>query len=495
VSVTFDGLPANQKTLQRLGGSLVPDNFVSTFPHPECEDLRIAAIFDACHMMKLARTVLDEYQVINIPGVGKAKWQHIQMLHNKQNEEGLTLANKVTKAHVSYKTQKMKVKLAVQVLSSSCARALKFLRTSGDEQFVDSTATELYLERMDKLFDILNCRSARGKGYKSPITASNARSRIAFLKEMKEFLLELEDSNGRKLFQTKRHTFVLGFCTTIDSVISLVDRLILGQGINGIKLKYLLTYKFSQDHIEILFGIVRRRGGWNNNPTALQFSQTYRAILSHVGVVGSANSNVLTDASNDILAGDVDEGSVIFDNSIHDDHSYSARLPSLTPYVDNVCTYMAGFVVRRLLPRVSCLDCRALLVSVSDVPNSCFLRLKDNGGLVTPSKSVVDIVQVAEKNIRALIGKDKPAHAVSRLGLQLEKAVMSDVDFRQVFGNVNHILDSSVGIDNHVYSLVRQIVRFFLDIRRFHLIKSWNIEQRGAARRQSLTKAVLFRNE
>jgi hypothetical protein len=84
VSVTFDGLPANQKTLQRLGGSLAHDNLMSTFPHPDCEDLRIAAVFDACHMMKVARTVLDEFKIINIPEVGKAKWQHIQMLHGKK---------------------------------------------------------------------------------------------------------------------------------------------------------------------------------------------------------------------------------------------------------------------------------------------------------------------------------------------------------------------------------------------------------------------------
>ena len=30
--------------------------------------------------------------------------------------------------------------------------------------------------------------------------------------------------------------------------------------------KYLLTYKFSQDHIELLFSCIRAKGGWNNNP-------------------------------------------------------------------------------------------------------------------------------------------------------------------------------------------------------------------------------------
>jgi hypothetical protein len=260
VSVTFDGLPANQKTLQRLGGSMEPENLVGVFPHPELSSIDVAAIFDPCHMMKLGRNMLNEYQIVLIPGVGKAKWKHIELLHKKQTEEGLTLANKVTKAHVLYKTQKMKVRLAVQVFSSSCARALEFLRTSGCPDFQDTQPTEVFLTRLDKLFDILNSRSIRGKGFKAPITMVNAVSRITFLKETKDFLLTLQDSTGQRLCNTKRRTFVLGFCTTIDSVIYLTEKLILGDGINGTKLKYLLTYKLSQDHIEIMFGIIRRRG-------------------------------------------------------------------------------------------------------------------------------------------------------------------------------------------------------------------------------------------
>jgi len=39
-------------------------------------------------------------------------------------------------------------------------------------------------------------------------------------------------------------------------------------GRDNAPMKYLLTYKFSQDHIELFFGAVRSTGGFNNNPTA-----------------------------------------------------------------------------------------------------------------------------------------------------------------------------------------------------------------------------------
>lgn len=40
----------------------------------------------------------------------------------------------------------MKVKLAAQVLSSSVASALKFLRLNGYEKFANTEATELFLK-------------------------------------------------------------------------------------------------------------------------------------------------------------------------------------------------------------------------------------------------------------------------------------------------------------------------------------------------------------
>jgi len=102
LSVTFDGLSANQKTLQNLGCSFDDENLNSLFPHPANSDLYVAAVFDPCHMLKLARNCFSEYQIIVIPGVGKAKWQHIQHLHSKQASEGLRLANKLTQAHINF---------------------------------------------------------------------------------------------------------------------------------------------------------------------------------------------------------------------------------------------------------------------------------------------------------------------------------------------------------------------------------------------------------
>ena len=81
----------------------------------------------------------------------------------------------------------MKVRLGVQVFSSSTARALEYLRVNSCSEFSDSLPTETLLAKLDKLFDILNSRSCFGKGYKAAITYTNVSRRLAFLRECKDF--------------------------------------------------------------------------------------------------------------------------------------------------------------------------------------------------------------------------------------------------------------------------------------------------------------------
>ena len=51
------------------------------------------------------------------------------------------------------------------------------------------------------------------------------------------------------------------------------------------------------------------------------------------------------------------------------------------------------------------------------------------------------------------------------------------------------------GIDNHVLSLIRAVVRFYLDIRKFHALKVFNICQNVTPVRQHCIKLVLFKNQ
>ena len=44
-------------------------------------------------------------------------------------------------------------------------------------------------------------------------------------------------------------------------------------------LEYILSYKMSQDHLEILFSCFRAMGGYNNNPNCKQFMSSCKRFI------------------------------------------------------------------------------------------------------------------------------------------------------------------------------------------------------------------------
>ena len=84
----------------------------------------------------------------------------------------------------------------------------------------------------------------------------------------------MTDVGGKSMYLTPRRTGFLGFACSIESIIKLFEDLVLAP---NAPMTYLLTYKFSQDHIELFFSAVRGRGGFNNNPTAIQFKAALQA--------------------------------------------------------------------------------------------------------------------------------------------------------------------------------------------------------------------------
>ena len=56
-----------------------------------------------------------------------------------------------------------------------------------------------------------------------------------------------------------------------------------------------MTYKLSQDHLELFFCAVRPCEGWNNNPAAMQFASAYRRLLARHHVEASNGKSAMQD--------------------------------------------------------------------------------------------------------------------------------------------------------------------------------------------------------
>ena len=261
----MDGSYANQRTASILGVSL-QNPFEPSFPHPETSD-KVFFIFDPCHMLKLVRNLFADFAQLLDGDGGEIRWFFLVELHRLQDQEGLLIANKLRDSHIAWKKQVMKVRLAAQTLSRSVANALDFLRlVSLDQRFQGSAATSRFLKVVDGLFDRLNASSVSGCGTKSAWTAENIDEIESDIKTAINYLSTLKTISGQPVLQSRRRTALIGFKCAATGIVAIARRMLF----RNQPFRFFLPYKCSQDHIEILFSLLRRRGGWNNNPNVLQ---------------------------------------------------------------------------------------------------------------------------------------------------------------------------------------------------------------------------------
>nr|CAI5846405.1 unnamed protein product [Callosobruchus analis] len=139
----------------------------------------------------------------------------------------------------------MKAKIATQTLSKSVADALLYLCNDLKLQaFQNVKATVTFLKYFNDLFDILNSRN-------------------------------------------KLETGFLGFLIDIESLKCIYKTYILEKRLN-----FILTNKLSQYHLELFFGAIRGKGGFNNNPSARYFEAAYKRLLVHTEITGPTTGNI-----------------------------------------------------------------------------------------------------------------------------------------------------------------------------------------------------------
>ncbi|XP_054003287.1 uncharacterized protein LOC128889588 [Hylaeus anthracinus] len=98
------------------------------FKHP-ANDTKVNVYLDSCHMSKLVRNTVGTAKKLLDNNNDKIKWKHFEELHEMQEKENLHLGNKLRTKRIDFYKNKMKVKLASQLLSTS-ANALELCKNS-----------------------------------------------------------------------------------------------------------------------------------------------------------------------------------------------------------------------------------------------------------------------------------------------------------------------------------------------------------------------------
>ena len=516
-SLTCDGPSCHFTMLSTLGAKMKVPALNPSFQHPSDSNEKVHVFLDVCHMLKLVRNTFSDFGVLKDNNGECISWQYLVELHKLQEQEGLRLGNKMKSAHLQWQKQKMKVNLASQVLSASVADALEYcVKHLKLPQFDKCAATVKFIRVFDHLFDVLNSRNPVAKGYKSPMRQANRNVWDPFLDEAYAYILALTDGTGNTLHSSRRKTGFIGFLAAIKSVRSIFQDLVSQK--SGAPLKYLLTYKLSQDHLELFFSAVRAAGGFNNNPTAQQFTASYKRLLLRSAIKGGKGNvsqrdnttilEVIEDTchlSNDTTL-TISETAIIrkYDlkqlSPVQSDHDY-CDMPNITilsEYKTAAISYIAGYVVKMVEKRIICSDCLKALKASNQSPTerSDFVQFKSRGSLILPSKSVRIICEETEKCFGRLLaitsGKPPQKKGVPQA---ISLAVLGNIQTQTMFPELDeHMIDSSA-TDNHIVHLTKQVVHCYCTIRLHHLAKQTTQAESGPYIRKQLNKLILFNHQ
>lgn len=490
------------------------------FPNPADESKNIKVILDICHMVKLIRNVLASKQIFYNDKNEPIQWSFISKLEKVQVEEGLTLANKLRTRHVQWWRQKMKVKLAVQTISLSVAKSLSFLENDlQHKDFQGAGPTIEFITIINNLFDVFNSRNLLGKLYQKPITRENFADIFKFLNEAKTYIRGIKISpNGNSILSTKSHTGFLGFLIAIENIQSLFQNLVM----ENTFLNFLMTYKFSQDHLEMFFCAIRSRGGHNDNPTSRQFETAYKRLLGHVDIKISKNANateqdqcsILTVSSSKPKSDSFPKINCVnphisklnfeikklmddefIDETENDENDGDEEIVEvhqdviLNRYISNIVTYIAGFVKRTLKKKIKCEECLTALEgeTYNLDQNTSFLLRKNRGGLELGSKDLVEICRIAEQSFTLFKTRIFEKNSFIKIILYSMRQMPSNI-----FKNMNDHILNQCPFDNHRTVLIKSILYEYLKIRFYHSASIATEKLRENYKRSLNTKLTHF---
>jgi len=329
----------------------------------------------------------------------------------------------------------MKVSIAAQTLSESVATALDFAREDlGLPQFQGSKPTTEFIRVFNNLLDILNSTNRLGKLYKSPISEETEHMWLPLFGESLIFIRNLRLQDGTPLLMSRFRTGFLGFICDIEAASNLFQDLVVPKS-----LEYLLTYKFSQDHLELFFACVRSHVGANDNPSCRQFEVIFKRFLVHQDIRVTNGNCTPRDAtcflamSSGVLKSTKRKHhceSILKISSHEDIPDAGHLLQSLSEYKENVIAYISGYVVKMVEKSISCEECILSLHSTGgSMDHFGLLQRKKYGRLIEASTDVIKVCTEAERLLTHLISQNELCFAkpgfVIKMSIDIKKALFS----------------------------------------------------------------------
>ncbi|XP_008691521.2 DNA transposase THAP9 isoform X2 [Ursus americanus] len=479
LAVTSDATAHSVQMAKALGIHIDGDNMKCTFQHPSSSSQQIAYFFDSCHLLRLVRNAFQNFQSIQFIN-GTAHWQHLVELV-ALGEQELANIERLPRKLANLKNHVLKMNCAAQVFSESVARALECLLSLGLPPFQNCIGTVHFLRLVNNLFDIFNSRNCYGKGLKGPLLPETYSKINRVLIEAKTIFVTLSDSSNNQIIKGKRKLGFLGFLLNAESLKWLYQNYVFPK---VMPFPYLLTYKFSQDHLELFLKMLRQVLVTSSNPTCMAFQKAYHnletryrlqdeAFLSEISIldISIARRTDLALRTVQRQYGVSVIKTLFHKEAICQDWSNCSLSEALLDLSDHrrKLTCCASYIANKLSALLTCEDCVSALYA-SDLKVAkigSLLCVKKKNGLHFPSESLCQVVNICERIVKTHsrmavyepLPKQRELYLQQQILCELSEHVCLFVDLDE------HLFDGEVCAINHFVKLLKDIVICFLKIR------------------------------
>lgn len=312
--------------------------------------------FDPPHLIKALRNNLIQCELRW--DAQKASWRDIESFYESDIKRNNRLAPKLTKCHIQPTSfEKMRVKFATQIISSTVAASLETYVSLGALP-LEAMGTAYLLDKFDKCFDIFNSSTFdTPKLHSKPFQGNSMQNE--FLSEMIYFLSKLAVYN-RSTGKRVNVKFIKCWTISIKSLIHLWPNL------EQKGFKFILTRRLNQDCVENYFGYIRKQHGNTVNPTPIQFSRGFKKSFI-TAYIHTADMNCIEDF--DTVVTEISDFSssnsspfLIQSDIISSENKISMKLDNCDYYhlslpEQNAFKYVCGYLISKCLKIHLCDTC------------------------------------------------------------------------------------------------------------------------------------------
>lgn len=499
VGLVFDGLALNFAMVRTMGANVYEDQLYINNPH---SDEKILIFPDACHMLKLARNRLAIKKKLYDSDGNLIEWRYLEELEKYQRETGVNLGNKINKTHIQWEKKRMSVRLASETCSNSCADSLDFLRNKGIAEFSNSEHTAKYLRCINNVFDICNSMYGNGIHFKAPISPQNKETFFKYIDESIAYMGNLKLSKtGKSILKTKSKIPFLGFSICLKNFRTFYLEYVEQTAV----LPYVMTFRFSQDHLELLFACIRQMFGCNDNPSAKQFESAWRRLLGNHQITASESANcqnnsvefltVLNSSSRKENNSKLKEGTDVLGNDTavvegeldEDEYDY---LQSDETMESHMIAYSASIIQNNVIEgkwhfKIKCEDCLRAFAE-DEIMEDELLELKMKTKNLRPlSRSTFDICLATEKLMERYLFDPEKYNKLPDECLQILR-------YDELFPLSNFNEHTEL---NHKKALITLIIKMYIKKRQEFISKCKTLAAHDNLVRCKLKKIIHFKGQ